>query len=763
MRKVVTLYSRKNVSPSFALDFATISDDFTFTRSSFATRVNENGLIETVTDLGSELVSNGDFEELGSELVTNGSFDTDSGWSKVNATISDGKGNLDGDGQVSLLYQNILTDTKTYQVTFTVSNYNGLGLAQIIKNTGASYYLITSNGTFTITFTHSDVSGNFLFRAKDGAIFSIDNVSVKEVDPNSEWGFSNVGGTKGWRIADGRAICDETGVANGRNLDSSLGLTSGITYKLTLDILQSADNMQLYVGGSLLTETLPTGTNLDYSLEFTAPTTGLFTIYAGSSDTQEIDNVSVKEVLENDIPRIDYTNSTFDDVLGSELITNGTFDTDLSSWSIQSGNTNWVWDNGSALMDVIGGGSSLIQDFGGNNTTIYEVTVDVQFTGTKGCRILDANSNNLFLSNGSNTFTTTLFIGRLYFKPSNENGDGEIRIDNVSVKEVTGEIATDKGEFLLEPQSTNLIAYSEDFSSFNWKKTDVVVSSDFGISPSGQLNADKLTFNTTNTSARAQWNLGGLTIGNTYTQSYYIKSLGNDITLRIGTSGSVVGEFTDIVATSDWQRFEFTSIASDTMEYPRVQNITGTSGVEVLVWGAQVEALSYATSYIPTNGSTVTRSAELCVDASVTANNEEGVLYFELSALVNGGTNRYLSLSDGTTTNRLQFIVSSGLNRLTVGGNNNGVSLGSIDAFGYSQTDNHKIAVVYSASGIKLFVDGIEEVSSVVDASFNVGALTTLDFALWNSLTAPFYGRIKDARIYTEALTDSQLEELTTI
>ena len=91
--------------PSFVLDFANIANDFTFTRNSFATRVNEFGLIETVTDLGSDLVRNGDFEELGSdlvrngdfeelgpELVTNGDFATDSDWIKQTGwTISNGK------------------------------------------------------------------------------------------------------------------------------------------------------------------------------------------------------------------------------------------------------------------------------------------------------------------------------------------------------------------------------------------------------------------------------------------------------------------------------------------------------------------------------------------------------------------------------------------------------------------------------------------------------------------------------------------------
>ena len=52
--------------------------DFTFDRSTGATRINKDGLIEEVGYFSSELVQNGDFSELGSELiVTNGDFATD--------------------------------------------------------------------------------------------------------------------------------------------------------------------------------------------------------------------------------------------------------------------------------------------------------------------------------------------------------------------------------------------------------------------------------------------------------------------------------------------------------------------------------------------------------------------------------------------------------------------------------------------------------------------------------------------------------------
>ena len=156
------------IQASLVLVKEVLDADFDFTRNSSATRVNSQGLIEDMQILSSNLVSNGDFA-------------TDSDWNKINSTISGGTGNLDGDGQTSLLYQNILTNGKTYKVTFTVSDYNSLGEARIIESSGSAIYTITSNGTFTFTFTHSNADGNFLFRARNGAIFSVDNVSVIEI------------------------------------------------------------------------------------------------------------------------------------------------------------------------------------------------------------------------------------------------------------------------------------------------------------------------------------------------------------------------------------------------------------------------------------------------------------------------------------------------------------------------------------------------------------------------------------------------------
>ena len=145
-------------------------ETFDVTRATGGTRVNKAGLIETPT----EIVSG--------ELITNGDFATDSDWGKLNATISGGKGNLIGDGVTSLLIQNILTNTKTYTATFTVSNYNSIGESNVINDNGDVLFPVTSNGTFTFTFTQSVVSPSFLFKARLGSIYSIDNVSVVEIN-----------------------------------------------------------------------------------------------------------------------------------------------------------------------------------------------------------------------------------------------------------------------------------------------------------------------------------------------------------------------------------------------------------------------------------------------------------------------------------------------------------------------------------------------------------------------------------------------------
>ena len=273
-----------------------IDGDFDFTRNSSATRVNSEGLIEDVQILSSNLVSNGDFSQEGSELITNGDFATDSDWNKINSTISGGAGNLNGTGVTSMLYQNILTNGKTYKVTFTVSDYNSLGEARIIESSGSAIYTITSNGTFTFTFTHSNADGNFLFRARTGAIFSIDNVSVKEV--GQDWTLGS-----GWSIGANKAICDGS---DGVNITQNGVIENLKKYKISFNILNYVSGFLNGRIGSANSNDFTVSSDGNYSFNTTSDGTNF--VFRSSSFNGSITNVSVIEITDDtNLPRIDYT------------------------------------------------------------------------------------------------------------------------------------------------------------------------------------------------------------------------------------------------------------------------------------------------------------------------------------------------------------------------------------------------------------------------------------------------------------------------
>ena len=75
----------------------------------------------------------------------------------------------------------------------------------------------------------------------------------------------------------------------------------------------------------------------------------------------------------------------------------------------------------------------------------------------------------------------------------------------------------------------------------------------------------------------------------------------------------------------------------------------GSSGF--YIWGAMLEQQSYATSYIPTAGATVTRVGETCTNAgnANTFNNTEGVLYAEIARISNNANYELMAISNGNT------------------------------------------------------------------------------------------------------------------
>ena len=326
------------------------------------------------------------------------------------------------------------------------------------------------------------------------------------------------------------------------------------------------------------------------------------------------------------------------------------------------------------------------------------------------------------------------------------------------------------GHLLLEPESTNLLPYSEDFSDSSWVKNGFgnalspVVTLDTDISPDGTQNASRIEMDCTSTSSSdysAIYQQLALDGGSEYTISFYVKSntsYNQDLLFFSNSSFS-----TQITAISEWQRVEstFTSNSTNPRNFGLLARGNVQQDVDILIWGAQLEALPYATSYIPSlTGSTVTRAAETLTGSgnSTLINSTEGVLYAEISGLVNGGVDRHIALSDGTSQNYVQLILHATANRIVYRVNSQNNLEVNIDNSTFSQSQFLKIACVYKQNDFSLWINGVERATDT-SGSVPIG-LNTLNFD-FGQTSQPFYGKCKALAVFNEALSDAELNNLT--
>ncbi len=323
-------------------------------------------------------------------------------------------------------------------------------------------------------------------------------------------------------------------------------------------------------------------------------------------------------------------------------------------------------------------------------------------------------------------------------------GSGEPRVDYKD---------DSKGALLLEPSRTNYITYSEDFSQNSWTKTNSTISSNQDISPDGTNNAS--LFSAVG-QGRLRINFSPPSTKRTF--SIWVKSYNNTQSNGILTfSGLNSISFT---TTNEWQRITTTrDVVGDTFKCS-----LRTTDSSLLVWGAQLEEGSYPTSYIPTQGTAQTRLADSCSQTvpDGVIGQTEGVLYAEIAGLADGGDTRAISIFSAgdnritlvlhSTTNRVQFFIAM----------NGYINTVDLDATDIVQTDTNKIACKFKANDYALWINGIEKDTNTTQSNtIQSGTLNSLKFDINGS--NPFYGNVKDVRVYNTALTDQELIALTTI
>jgi hypothetical protein len=154
----------------------------------------------------------------------------------------------------------------------------------------------------------------------------------------------------------------------------------------------------------------------------------------------------------------------------------------------------------------------------------------------------------------------------------------------------TGTIVNSDG--LIEQVPYNLATYSEQFDNAAWSKTGVTVTANSITSPSGDMNADTLAFGTSGN--EIVQSVSGLTVGQDYTLSIYLKVASGTTTMSFGNISYVTPSIT---VTSEWQRFTVTQSAASATRYPK---LVCTESVNVYAYGAQLNSGSTAKTYYPT-------------------------------------------------------------------------------------------------------------------------------------------------------------------
>ena len=547
--------------------------------------------------------------------------------------------------------------------------------AQVEKGLKANTYIETTttakaNGDFNFSRGSSATRVNEKGLIEDVQILSGNLVLNSDFSEEGEelvlnGDFSD--GSNNWTVQSGTVnITDEAefvGSSILRTINSPL--TSGKLYKITYEItsITGSPVFKLY-DGSWFTAPSTVGTHIVYR---TINTT-TFYLRNQSSDDLTIDNVSVKEVGQN--------------------------------WTF-FGEAEFT-ENGARIYSSSGGQSYISQAIL-TNTKKYRLSYEITDSTTGSLKLINVNGLSDYpIPSTVGTHTLDFIANNNTFFIYRNSGATDVTIDNISIIEITDDTnlprinyTNGEGSLLLEPQSTNLVTYSEDFSQ--WSGNEITTQTGF-LAPDGSNNAIKIT----STGSQSYFVLSGLNLTGTDTRTIYAKTVSGTGTVNLCSYGQNTNN--NFTITTQWQRFEVNGTTTATGE-PNFYGVDfrfaeANPLSELIIWGAQSEALSYATSYIPTEGSTVTRLHDVPT-------------YLNISNFVDSTYAIYFDYKDatrGTIGNTANFnYLYNQNNELLVYVYGTTLMLHSTTGEDYTSFDfnDGKIAINYDGTNVKYYRNGI--------------------------------------------------------
>jgi hypothetical protein len=340
------------------------------------------------------------------------------------------------------------------------------------------------------------------------------------------------------------------------------------------------------------------------------------------------------------------------------------------------------------------------------------------------------------------------------------------------------------GHLLLEPSRTNLVTYSEDFSQWGLGTRITITSSDI-VSPDGSQNADKFVETTNNSNHWAE-NSFSATSGTSYTISMFAKADERTEAVIYAFGDNGVFNYTSAIYDLEnglvisgsgasienygngWYRCirTMTSGATATGYYAigisnnQTIQYVGDTSKGLHIWGAQLEAGSYATSYIPTEGSSVTRVVDDIqlvlpdVDSFNSSNGFSVISKFDIGAPNVSSSVPFLFFNDDSSNTYIGF--GSNATNLRCRLNLSGAAY--LNTQGNApRTQRNSLFISCDSSGWSQGANGSTNHTGTNNASV-FDRLASITFS-----TSETYGIIKisELLVYNTRLSNTELQNLT--
>ena len=474
------------------------------------------------------------------------------------------------------------------------------------------------------------------------------------------------------------------------------------------------------------------------------------------------------------------------------------------SFFAKEGTTNWIC--------VFGGVS--------NSTAWFNVSESAPALGTLQSEVIDASITPVTGAAGWFRCSVTYNISSTGFRIYLSSGDGSFNSaigDNIYVQDAQleqGLAATDYIEsgattgkaglledeprfdysggttcpsLLLEGSRTNLVPFSEYYGDLFLQRA--TLTSNYGISPEGVQNAAAI-FNTTD---NGRHNLYGayfaVTSGTSYVNSVFAKAGtitkmklrmfsggGTDIGFNDGdfdlTNGTATGTGAGIESYGNgWYRCYVVDSPTSSVSNARFNvelldangsiSYVGSVTDYIEVFGSQVEAGSYPTSYIPNHSGTgsVTRGLDDCSVTGVSdlIGQTEGTVFLEF--LKDNSDIGVISINDGSSNNRV-YLGYNGANFIGQVRSGGGAAQAAFSS-PLDVGEVYKCAIAYKLNDFVLYINGVQ-ISTDTSGIVPVG-MDSFSFYASTSADAPMVSPVSQALLFKERLSNADLETLTTL